>query len=280
MKELFDIVSHACSKEVTTSYSTSFSLATKMLAPAIRQDIYNLYGFVRLADEIVDSFHAYDKKTLFNRFEENLHLALTERISLNPILNSFQETVIKYDIDLELINAFMKSMRLDLIKSTYETNEEYKEYIYGSADVVGLMCLKVFVNGDLDKYEELKGSAMALGSAFQKVNFLRDLKEDFDGLSRTYFPNTNLKALDENAKSKIIAEIEEDFARGYEGILLLPTDAKFGVFMAYRYYRRLLTKLKKTPALEIKNTRIRVPDYEKFGLLTRSYVKYQLKLVK
>ncbi len=280
MKEIFDIVSKTCSKNVTNAYSTSFSLATKMLAPTIRQDIYNIYGFVRFADEIVDSFHEYDKKVLFNRFEKDLEHALTEKISLNPILNSFQHTVNKYTIEQHLIDSFMKSMRLDLSKKEYITEPEYQDYIYGSADVVGLMCLKVFVKGDMEKYEALKESAMHLGSAFQKVNFLRDLKEDFEELSRTYFPNTNLEALDENSKQRIIEEIEEDFRKGYEGILLLPAEAKFGVFMAYRYYKRLLKKLQKTPAIEIKNTRIRVPNYEKFGLLTRSYVKYQLKLVR
>jgi len=280
VKKIFDIVSKTCSKNVTNAYSTSFSLATKMLAPTIRQDIYNIYGFVRFADEIVDSFHDYDKETLFSRFEKDLHHALNENISLNPILNSFQHTVTKYNIEQHLIDSFMKSMRLDLSKKEYITEPEYQDYIYGSADVVGLMCLKVFVKGDMVKYEALKESAMHLGSAFQKVNFLRDLKEDYEELSRTYFPNTNLKALDENSKQRIIEEIEEDFRKGYEGILLLPTEAKFGVFMAYRYYKRLLKKLQKTPAIEIKNTRIRVPNYEKFGLLTRSYVKYQLKLVK
>ena len=280
MKELFDIVSRECSKSVTNAYSTSFSLATKMLAPSIRQDIYNIYGFVRFADEIVDSFHNFDKKVLFNRFNTSLDQALNDKISLNPILNSFQETVHKYDIKKGLIDSFMKSMRLDLTKSNYLTEQEYKEYIYGSADVVGLMCLTVFVKGDVDKYNALKDSAMSLGSAFQKVNFLRDLKEDFEGLSRTYFPNTNLNALDENSKNEIISDIEKDFKKGYEGILNLPTDAKFGVFMAFRYYNRLLKKLQNTPAIEIKNARIRVPDYEKVGLLTRSYVKYQLKLVK
>tara|TARA_B100000795_G_scaffold251838_1_gene220943 strand:- start:931 stop:1773 length:843 start_codon:yes stop_codon:yes gene_type:complete len=280
MKELFDIVSRDCSMKVTNAYSTSFSLATKMLSPTIRQDIYNIYGFVRFADEIVDTFHNYDKETLFNRFEKDLEYALLDKISLNPILNSFQETVHKYNIERGLIASFMKSMRLDLSKTDYLTEQEYKEYIYGSADVVGLMCLHVFVKGDTEKYNLLKESAMALGSAFQKVNFLRDLKADFEGLSRTYFPNTNLEALDEASKQKIIEDIEGDFQRGYEGILKLPAEAKFGVFMAYRYYRRLLKKLHKTPALEIKNTRIRVPDYEKLGLLTRSYVKYQLKLVR
>ncbi|MAZ71792.1 MAG: phytoene synthase [Flavobacteriaceae bacterium] len=280
MKELFDIVSNSCSKQVTNAYSTSFSLATKMLAPSIRQDIYNIYGFVRFADEIVDSFHDYDKILLFNRFEQDLEHALQEKISLNPILNSFQHTVHEYGIDRQLIAAFMKSMRLDLSKSEYITEEEYKNYIYGSADVVGLMCLKVFVKGNVEKYEALKNAAMSLGSAFQKVNFLRDLKEDYEGLSRTYFPNTNLNALDEVSKARIIKDIQEDFKKGYQGILNLPTEAKFGVFMAYRYYRKLLKKLANTPALEIKNSRIRVPNYQKFGLLTRSYVKYQLKLVR
>ena len=255
-------------------------MATKMLAPTIRQDIYNIYGFVRFADEIVDSFHDFDKEVLFGRFEADLAHALTDKIHLNPILNSFQHTVHKYQIQQSSIDAFMKSMRMDLTKTQYTTQEEYNEYIYGSADVVGLMCLMVFVKGDLDKYEQLKDAAMSLGSAFQKVNFLRDLKADYEGLSRTYFPNTNLDALDEASKKAIIQDIEEDFLKGYKGILQLPTEAKFGVFMAYRYYRRLLKKLSKTPAIEIKNKRIRVPNYEKFGLLTRSYVKYQLKLVR
>ncbi|NND88144.1 MAG: phytoene/squalene synthase family protein [Flavobacteriaceae bacterium] len=280
MKQLFDTISLHCSRSVTHTYSTSFSLATKMLAPSIRQDIYNIYGFVRLADEIVDSFQSYDQETLFQRFEQDLEWALTDKISTNPLLNSFQKTVHNYSIDQELIQAFMDSMRLDLTKTTYHTDEDYKKYIYGSADVVGLMCLKVFVQGDISKYENLKDSAMSLGSAFQKVNFLRDLKEDYEGLNRTYFPNTNLEHLDERSKELIINEIEEDFRKGYQGILKLPPEAKFGVFMAYRYYRKLLKKLQSTPATDIRNTRIRVPNYQKFGLLTRSYVKYQLKLVK
>lgn len=279
MKALFDIVSHQCSKAVTNSYSTSFSLATKMLAQSIRQDIYNIYGFVRFADEIVDSFHNYNKEALFNRFEEDLELALEQRISLNPILNAFQETYYKYSIDKHLVMSFMNSMRLDLHKNDYLTDAEYKMYIYGSADVVGLMCLKVFVKGDREKYDHLKDSAMSLGSAFQKVNFLRDLKADYEDLSRTYFPNTNLNHLDETSKRRIIEDIENDFAMGFEGIKELPIEAKFGVFMAYRYYNQLLKKLKSTPALDIKSTRIRVPNYKKFELLTRSYVKYQLNLM-
>lgn len=279
MKSLFDTISYECSKTVTKTYSTSFSLATKMLAPSIRQDIYNIYGFVRAADEIVDSFHDYEKEKLFNRFEQDLKLSLQQKISLNPILNAFQYTYHKYNLDKSLVNSFMKSMRMDLYKSEYNTIDEYKAYIYGSADVVGLMCLKVFVKGDESKYNELKISAMSLGSAFQKVNFLRDLKADFDELNRTYFPNADLKNLNENSKQLIINEIELDFSDGLKGIKHLPMEAKFGVYMAYRYYKQLLKKLKKTPALEIKNSRIRVPNLKKFELLTRSYVKYQLNLL-
>ena len=209
MKSIFDTVSHECSKTVTTSYSTSFSLATKMLSDSIRQDIYNIYGFVRFADEIVDTFHDYDKNVLFENFSKDLELSLEHKISLNPILNSFQETYHKYGIDKDLVDSFMKSMRTDLHKSTYLTDEEYKQYIYGSADVVGLMCLKIFVKGDNEKYESLKDSAMSLGSAFQKVNFLRDLKADFEDLSRTYFPNTDLNQLDEASKQTIIKDIEK-----------------------------------------------------------------------
>ena len=279
MKSIFDTVSKRCSKIVTNSYSTSFSLATKMLSDSIRQDIYNIYGFVRFADEIVDTFHDYDKSALFDRFEEDLEHALNEKISLNPILNSFQETYHKYGIDRPMVDSFMKSMRLDLSKSNYLTEQEYKDYIYGSADVVGLMCLKVFVKGDQQRFDELKDSAMRLGSAFQKVNFLRDLKADFEDLSRTYFPNTDLNQLDEASKLAIITDIENDFAEGLKGIKRLPIEAKFGVFMAYRYYNKLLEKLKRTPALDIKSARIRVPNYKKFELLTRSYVKYQLNLM-
>lgn len=279
MKSLFDTVSRSCAKIVTQSYSTSFASATKMLSPSIRQDIYNIYGFVRFADEIVDSFHDYDKAILFERFEQDLENALTDRISLNPILNAFQETYYKYGIEKAHVAAFMKSMRLDLTKSDYLTDAEYREYIYGSADVVGLMCLTVFVKGDKEQYEALKESAMSLGSAFQKVNFLRDLKADFEGLSRTYFPNTNLLDLDEASKQHIIQDIEEDFAKGLTGINNLPIEAKFGVYTAYRYYKKLLTKLKSVPSAEIKNTRIRVPDYVKASLLARSYVKYRLNLI-
>lgn len=279
MKTIFDDVSYNCSKVVTQSYSTSFSLATKMLAPSIRSDIYNIYGFVRFADEIVDTFHDYDKAKLFNAFEKDMERAIDDKISLNPILNSFQHTYHKYDIPHHLVTSFMKSMRMDLTKKNYETFDEYREYIYGSADVVGLMCLCVFVKGDKEKYEKLKESAMALGSAFQKVNFLRDLKADYEHLNRAYFPNTNLMELDEESKKRIVNEIKADFALGYSGIVQLPEQAKFGVYTAYRYYKKLLQKLQGTPPLEIKNTRIRVPNYQKFGLLAQSYVNYKLQLV-
>ncbi len=279
MKTIFDHVSYHCSKIVTKSYSTSFALATKMLAPSIRADIYNIYGFVRFADEIVDTFHDYNKEKLFNDFESDMEQAIADKISLNPILNSFQHTYHKYDIPHHLVESFMKSMRMDLTKKTYSTFDEYKEYIYGSADVVGLMCLCVFVNGNKKKYEELKESAMALGSAFQKVNFLRDLKADYEELNRTYFPNTNLTELDEASKKRIVNEIKADFAIGYSGIIKLPEQAKFGVYTAYRYYKKLLRKLQDTPPLEIKNTRIRVSNYQKFGLLAQSYLNYKLQLV-
>ena len=279
MKTIFDNVSYDCSKIVTKSYSTSFSLATKMLAPSIRADIYNIYGFVRFADEIVDTFHDYDKAQLFDAFEKDMERAIADKISLNPILNAFQHTYHKYDIPHHLVESFMKSMRMDLTKKNYETFDEYREYIYGSADVVGLMCLCVFVDGDKEKYERLKESAMALGSAFPKVNFLRDLKADYEDLNRTYFPDTDLLELDEASKRRIVNEIKADFALGYAGIVELPEQAKFGVYTAYRYYKKLLQKLQSTPPLEIKNTRIRVPNYQKFGLLAQSYVNYKLQLV-
>jgi phytoene/squalene synthetase len=250
-----------------------------MLSTEIRQDIYNIYGFVRLADEIVDSFHDYDKETLFQRFEKDLENALDEKISLNPVLNSFQETVHNYNIDLEFIKAFMQSMRWDLSKKVYKTHSEYKKYIYGSADVVGLMCLRVFVKGDNDLFDELKTSAMALGSAFQKVNFLRDLKTDYELLERSYFPGVNLKELDEMSKQKIIDEIETDFKNGLIGIFKLPDAAKFGVYTAYKYYLRLLKKLKRVPSVEIKNKRIRVANIQKVDVLARSYVRYRFNIL-
>ena len=279
MKELFDSVSYDCSKIVTNSYSTSFSLATRMLSSSIRTHIYNIYGFVRFADEIVDSFHSYNKMELFNRFEESLYLAISNKISLNPILNSFQMTVNLYHIDIDYIKSFMTSMRWDLSKKTYKTEKEYKDYIYGSADVVGLMCLKVFVKGDKRLFEKLKKPAMHLGSAFQKVNFLRDLKSDTENLNRLYFPDVNIDSFDEYSKSKIINEIKEDFKQGKTGIFQLPNESKFGVYTAYKYYLRLLKKLKKTPSTEIKSKRIRVANYQKADVLARSFIRYQFNLL-
>ena len=279
MKKIFDEVSYSCSKKVTNTYSTSFSLACKMLSKNIRQDIYNIYGFVRFADEIVDSFHDYDKKILFEEFNKDLEKAINNKIHLNPILNSFQITFHRYNIGRDLVDAFMDSMRKDLTVTKYETKEDYQGYIYGSADVVGLMCLKVFVKGDQKKYNTLKDYAMKLGSAFQKVNFLRDYKSDLEILKRSYFPNVHLNNLNEKSKKEIINDIEKDFKKGLMGIKLLPIEAKFGVFMAYRYYNQLLKRLKQTPAPEIKNTRVRVPNLKKVELLTRSYVKYQLNLM-
>lgn len=279
MKQLFDDVSFKCSLLVTKSYSTSFSLAVKMLSPNIRDAIYAIYGFVRFADEIVDSFHDFNKEELITDFEIEYYKSQKSGISLNPILNSFQHTVRKYNIDDALIQAFLKSMKMDLIKSEYSTVEEYNEYIYGSADVVGLMCLKVFVNGDDQVYNELKDEAMRLGSAFQKVNFLRDLKDDNLVLNRNYFPGVDLKSFDEKSKAMIISEIEEDFRVAYEGIVKLPVDAKFGVYTAYIYYQKLLNKLEKTPCHKIGTTRIRVSNYTKARLFANSFVSYKLKLV-
>jgi len=280
MKALFDQVSSNCNELVTKKYSTSFSLAVKMLSPKIRTAIYNIYGFVRFADEIVDSFHQYDKEKLINKFEADYYEAIEDGISLNPILNAFQQTVFQYHISDDLVQAFLKSMKADLNKTEYQTKEEYDSYIYGSADVVGLMCLKVFVNGDSEKYEDLKKPAMRLGSAFQKVNFLRDLKDDIEGLNRSYFPNVDLRTLNNESKNQIIKEIEEDFEVAFkEGILKLPVEAKFGVYVAYRYYKRLLKKLKQTPSSKIMETRVRISNSMKINLLARSFVKYKLNLI-
>ncbi len=279
MKNIFDKVSEDCSKIVIKEYSTSFYRATKLLSKSIRKDIFNIYGFVRFADEIVDAFHEYPKKQLLDQFENELWLSIENRISLNPILNSFQHTVNNYNIDVNLIKSFMKSMRMDLDIRRYSNREDYKEYIYGSADVVGLMCLKVFVSGSAKEYNELKPYAMSLGSAFQKVNFLRDLKSDSEILNRVYFPNIDMDNFNETSKNKIIAEIEKDFEHALKGIVKLPKKARFGVYIAYRYYNKLLKKLKNTPSINIKESRIRIDNFQKFVVLTRSYVKYQLNLI-
>lgn len=279
MKQLFDEVSFQSSQLVTKQYSTSFSIAVKMLSPTIRDAIYSIYGFVRFADEIVDSFHDFDKKTLLSDFEIEYYKSMTAGISLNPILNSFQHTVKKYNISDDLVQSFLTSMKMDLSKTSYKTRKEYEHYIYGSADVVGLMCLKVFVNGNEEKYNELKYAAMKLGSAFQKVNFLRDLKNDVEDLSRMYFPGIDLTSLTAENKQKIIQEIEQDFKEAYSGIVMLPVEAKFGVYTAYIYYKRLLDKLKTTPYHQIMETRIRVSNPYKIGLLAKSFVALKFNLL-
>lgn len=274
--EIFNEVSLNCSHAVTKAYSTSFYSSVSMLDESIQDDIHNIYGFVRFADEIVDTFLEYDQEYLLDKFEKEYKEALEQGISLNPIINSFQLTVLKYDIDQNLISAFLKSMRMDLTKRDYQTREEYEEYIYGSADAVGLMCLKVFVNGDEQLYQQLKPSAMKLGSAFQKVNFLRDLKSDVELLNRSYFPHVDLQNLTHASKKAIIEEIEQDFDEAYKGIVQLPESSRFGVYTAYKYYRQLLKKLRSTPSHRIMESRIRVSDYAKFGLLVRSYFTTKL----
>ena len=276
---LYDELTEACSKEVTLKYSTSFYKAVNLLSPTIQQDIHNIYGFVRFADEIVDTFHEHNQEELLKQFEEDFYAGLKVGISLNPILNSFQKTILKYDIDISLVDAFMRSMKMDLYKTQYSTKEEYKQYIYGSADVVGLMCLKVFVEGNDQLYESLKDSAMRLGSAFQKVNFLRDIKNDLDVLNRSYFPQVDLENLDEKSKDGIIKEIMDDFHAAQIGITQLPLVAKLGVYTAYSYYFELLVKLKKTPSSRLLETRIRVNNFMKTYLFCKSYLKVKFNFI-
>ena len=279
MKSIFDKVSNDCSKLVIKRYSTSFYFSSSLLSKTIRQDIFNIYGFVRLADEIVDTFHEYPKKELLEDFEKELWRSVDNKISLNPILNSFQHTVNKYSIPKDLINSFLESMKMDLEKKEYNSVEEYRKYIYGSADVVGLMCLKVFVKGSESSFAELSPFAISLGSAFQKVNFLRDLKDDSNVLNRVYFPNVDMNNFNEKSKREIILEIEKDFANAVKGIVKLPKNSKFAVYIAYRYYNKLLKKLKRTSSENIVKKRIRIHNLQKFIVIARSYVKYQLNLI-
>lgn len=279
MKSIFDKVSNDCSKLVIKRYSTSFYFSSSLLSKTIRQDIFNIYGFVRLADEIVDTFHEYPKKELLEDFEKELWRSVDNKISLNPILNSFQHTVNKYSIPKDLINSFLESMKMDLEKKEYNSVEEYRKYIYGSADVVGLMCLKVFVKGSESSFAELSPFAISLGSAFQKVNFLRDLKDDSNVLNRVYFPNVDMNNFNEKSKKEIILEIEKDFANAVKGIVKLPKNSKFAVYIAYRYYNKLLKKLKRTSSENIVKKRIRIHNLQKFIVIARSYVKYQLNLI-
>ncbi len=275
MKRLFDELSFKVSKTITEKYSTSFSLGILALKPSIRPAIYAIYGYVRLADEIVDSFHDYDKSTLLKRFEEETWNAIEEGISLNPILQSFQETVNSFSIDRSLIQQFLNSMAMDLHQVSYNS-ELYKQYIVGSAEVVGLMCLQVFVEGDKDTYEKLKPYAMMLGSAFQKINFLRDLKDDFYVLGRTYFPNIKMNAFNNEVKSQIEEEIESEFEYALQGIKRLPVSSRFGVYLAYRYYLSLFKKIQRLPAEKVMDSRIRIPNSQKISLAMSSYLKYKM----
>jgi len=278
MKQLFDTLSLDMSALTTKKYSTSFSLGIRFLSKDLQAPIYAIYGFVRFADEIVDSFHDFKKKDLLQEFKTETYKAIERGISLNPILNSFQWAVNTYKIDQELIEIFLDSMEMDLETTNYE-QQVYERYILGSAEVVGLMCLKVFVRGDRQAYLDLQESAMKLGSAFQKINFLRDLNADYYQLGRTYFPEMNFDRFDCAMKTKIEEEIEADFKAGYEGIKQLPKDARFGVYMAYRYYIKLFHKIQKTDAEIILGQRIRIPDNKKVRLLFTSYLRHNLNLL-
>lgn len=271
MKLLFDNLSLAVSKKTTQTYSTSFSLGIYFLNNRLRNAIYSIYGFVRVADEIVDSFEGYNQQYLLKKFKEETYESIQNKISCNPILNSFQHAVHQYNIDQNLIETFLKSMEMDLEKSQY-TDEKYQEYILGSAEVVGLMCLHVFTEGNAQMYEELKPFAMKLGAAFQKVNFLRDMKDDYQILGRTYFPNVDMSKFSMDAKKQIEDEIEQDFRIALSGIKKLPSSSKGGVYLAYVYYRSLFNKIKKLPAHRILTERVRINNSKKLGLMLNSLV--------
>jgi len=270
MKALFDQVSAKCSQITTQRYSTSFSLGIKFLSPKIRPAIFAIYGFVRLADEVVDSFHGYDRRGLLAQLKTETYAALENKISLNPIINSFQQAVHQYQIDIELIEAFLDSMEMDLEKQVY-TKQLYEKYIFGSAEVIGLMCLKVFCNGDANEYKALRHSAMKLGSAFQKVNFLRDIKADHLELGRMYFPNMDFDCFTEEDKALIEQEIKAEFDEALLGIAKLPRCAKKGVYLAYVYYKSLFRKIQEIPAKHIMEKRVRVPDFQKVLLMLNTF---------
>ncbi len=275
---LFYDVSQQCSKITTEKYSTSFSSAIKLLHKDIRTPIYNIYGFVRFADEIVDTFHHFDRSALLQQFKQETYDAIERKFSLHPILNSFQITVNQYKIEHHLINAFFKSMELDLTKSKYD-DQGYNDYIYGSAEVVGLMCLYIFCEGDKALYDQLKSYAQSLGAAFQKVNFLRDLKADTENLERMYFPGCDFRNFSEYEKRNIEADIQKDFNKAYEGILKLPLKARFGVYVAYKYYLSLFTKIKKMQAKRVMEVRIRIPDYSKVVIVAKASVRSQFNIL-
>ncbi|CAN5586954.1 phytoene/squalene synthase family protein [soil metagenome] len=277
-KSLFDKVCVKMSRLTTRSYSTSFSFGIVCLEKKLRNPIYAVYGFVRFADEIVDSFHDFDKKTLLNRFKDDTWKAIEEKISLNPILNSFQATVHQYNIDKELIDQFLYSMEMDLNEKHYN-QEQFEKYILGSAEVVGLMCLKVFTNGNEDEYQRLKPSAMKLGSAFQKINFLRDLHADYSCMGRTYFPGLDLEKFDDLNKKKIEESIASDFHDGYEGVRQLPRGSRLGVYVAYLYYKALFRKIKKLPSEKVLESRVRIRNRHKLAILGYSFLKHQFNLI-
>ncbi len=278
MKSLFDNLSVKVSKLTTQSYSTSFSLGIYFLHDRLRDPIYSVYGFVRVADEIVDSFEGYDQEYLLRKFREDTYEALDQKISANPILNSFQQVVHEYEIDRELIDTFLASMEMDLQKVDYN-DEKYQQYILGSAEVVGLMCLHIFTEGDKQQFEELKPYAMKLGAAFQKVNFLRDLKDDYHVLGRTYFPGVDMENFSQEAKLQIEQEIEEDFKIALEGIKMLPASSKGGVYLAYVYYQSLFKKIKRLPATRILSGIIRINNGRKVGLMINSLVECKMRMV-
>ncbi|MBN2173354.1 MAG: phytoene/squalene synthase family protein [Bacteroidales bacterium] len=278
MKQIFDVVSKKASKLTTNTYSTSFSLGIRVFYKKYHDPIYAIYGFVRFGDEIVDSFHGYDKRKLFEKFRTDTFDAISDGISLNPILNSFQWVVNKYNIDHDLIRAFLHSMEMDLERNEHD-QRSFKEYILGSAEVVGLMCLQVFVEGNKARYEALKPAAMALGSAFQKVNFLRDLNADKNLLGRSYFPGIDVTRLNEGTKQQIISDIELDFKQAYEGIRQLPKGARLGVYVAYIYYLSLLRKIKRTHSSVIMKERVRIPNSEKYRLLLSSAFRHTFNLL-
>lgn len=278
MQSLYDKVALKCSKTTTRAYSTSFSLGILCLDKKLRDPIYSIYGFVRFADEIVDSFHQFNKEDLLKKFKEDTYTAIEDGISLNPILHSFQSTVNEYRIERELIDLFLRSMEMDLSLKAYDING-YNEYILGSAEVVGLMCLRIFCKHDEAQYQELKPYAMKLGSAFQKINFLRDLKADYQGLGRTYFPELDFNQFDEENKKMIEDDIAEDFRLGLEGIKKLPRSARFGVYVAYVYYIALFKKIKNTPSQNVMESRIRIKNRQKISLLAFSYVKHRLNML-
>ena len=278
MMHLFHNNSQLCSKMTTELYSTSFSSAIKLLHKDLRTPIYNIYGFVRFADEIVDTFHDHDKQTLLAEFKKDTYTAIERRISLNPVLHSFQLTVNEFNIDTALVEAFFKSMEWDLTKDRYDA-AGYAAYIYGSAEVVGLMCLYVFCEGDQALFEKLKPAAQALGAAFQKVNFLRDVKADYQELHRTYFPEADFRNFTPGMKQQIEADIAADFAQAYEGILQLPVKARFGVYVAYKYYQSLFRKIQKAQPHKILEQRIRIPDFYKAFILVKASLRTQLNLL-